>query len=90
MAANQELLTAGTLAQNLDASLGVALGFLQFALIGVGGRIRAADRCHQRWTVRFLANAVSLGWVSLVTLTYGTKATQHPSAACRTGGKKRC
>lgn len=83
------LLTAGSLAQHLDASLCVALGFLKLALIGVGGRIRATDRRHQGRTIHSLANTLSLGRVSRVALTYSTEAAQHPSAACQTGRKKK-
>ena len=84
------LLTAGPLAQNLDASLCVALGLLQLALIGVGGRIRATNRRHQGWTVHSLAHTLSLGRVGRVTLTYGAEAAQHPSAACQTERKEMC
>lgn len=82
------VLTAGSLAQHLDASLCVALGLLQLALVGVGGRIRAADRRHQGRTVHPLANTLGLGRVGGVTLTDSAEATQHPSAACRTGRNK--
>lgn len=68
------LLTAGSLAQHLDASLCVALGFLQLALVGVGGRIRAADRRNQRWTFHSLANALTLGGISRVPLAYSAEA----------------
>lgn len=79
------VLTAGSLAQNLDASLCVTLGFLQLTLIGVGGWIWAANRCHQGWTVQSLANTLSRCRVSWVTLTYSAKTTQHSSTACKTG-----
>lgn len=82
------LLTAGSLAQHLDATLSVALGFLQLALVGVGGRIRAAHRRHQGRAIHSLADTLSLGRVSRVALTYSAEATQHPSAACQTGKKK--
>lgn len=84
------LLTAGSLALHLDASLCVALGFLQLALVGVGGRIRAANGRHQRWTVHSLANALGLGGVSWIPLTHSAEATQHPPAACQTGRQKGC
>lgn len=83
------LLTAGSLAQHLDATLCVALGFLQLALVGVGGRIRAAHRRHQRRAIHSLADTLSLGRVTRVALTYSAEATQHPSAACQTGEKKK-
>ncbi len=82
------LLTAGSLAQHLDASLCVTLGFLQLTLVGVGGGIGAANRCHQGRTVYSLADTLSLGGVGRVTLTYSTEATQHPSAACKTRRNK--
>lgn len=78
------VLTAGSFAQHLDASLCVALSFLQLTFVGVRGRIRAADRRHQGRTVPPLANAFSLGRVSWVSLAHGTKATQHSSTAWKT------
>lgn len=82
------LLTAGSLAQHLDASLCVALGFLQLALVGIGGWIRTAHRGHQRRTVHPLANALCLGRVGWITLTYGAEAAQHPPATCQRGRRK--
>lgn len=83
------VLTAGSLAQHLDASLCVALGLLQLALVGVGGRIRAANWRHQRWTVHFLAKTLTLGWVKWVALTHSTKPTEHSFTACNTGRERR-
>lgn len=83
-----KLLTAGSLAQHLDASLCVALGFLQLALVGVGGRIRTAHRGHQRRTVHPLANALCLGRVGWIPLAHGAEAAQHPPAACQRGRQK--
>lgn len=82
------VLTAGSLAQHLDASLCITLCLLQLALVGVGGRIRAANRCYQGWTIHSLANALSLALVCWVSLTNGSEATQHPFAGCQTGRER--
>lgn len=77
------VLTAGSLAQHLDASLWAALSFLQFTLVGVSRRIWATNRSDQGRTLHSFANTLCLGRVCWVTLTHSTKATQHPSAACK-------
>lgn len=83
------VLTAGSLAQHLDASLRVALGLLQLALVGVGGRVRAAHGRHQRRAFHSLADALGLGEVRRVTLAHSAEAAQHPPASCETGRKQR-
>lgn len=82
------VLTAGSFAQHLDASLCIALGFFQLALVRVGGRIWATNWRHQRRTIPSLANTLSLGRVSRVSFTYSAEATQHPSAACQAGRER--
>lgn len=78
------VLTARPLPQHLNAPLCLALGFLQLALIGVGGGIRAADGSHQGRTLPPLTDTVGLRRVGRVTLTHGAEAAQHSPAACQT------
>lgn len=75
------LLTAGSLAQHLDAALVDALGLFQLTFVGVGGGIGTADGSHQRRAVHSLAHTLSLGWVAGVALADSSKATQHSPAA---------
>lgn len=76
------LLTAGSLAQHLDAPLRATLGLLQLALVGVGGRVGAAHGRHERRALQPLAHALGLGGVGGVALAHSAEAAQHPPAAC--------
>lgn len=74
------VLTAGSLADDLDAPLLVALGFLQLALVAVGGVIGAADGSHHHGAGGLLADAGGLGGVGGAPLAHRPEPAQHPSA----------
>lgn len=74
------VLTAGSLADDLDAPLLVALGFLQLALVAVGGVVGAADGSHHHGARGLLADAGGLGGVGGAPLAHRPEPAQHPSA----------
>lgn len=76
-------LTACPLADDFDPSLLVALGFLQLALVAVGGIVRATHRGHHHWAGSLLADTGGLGGVGGAPLAYGSESAQHSSAHCR-------
>lgn len=74
------VLTAWSLADDLDPPLLVALGFLQLTLVAVGGIVGATDRSHHHRASCLLADTGGLGGVGGAALAHRPKPTQHPSA----------